>query len=238
MSDAARSILFAAATAVICSLLLTGAATGLKKYKDRNVALDRQKNILRSVGLVQTGSEYGVATIEELYRKKIDCLSMTPEGGLLRNGGENETFPICFYQEGNAPEAYIVPANMKGLWGEIQSYIAIENDGCTIKGFSVSSHSETPGLGGEIEKKWFQQNFNGKRIVDQNQKFVSIRIAKGKATGAISMSDNVVDGISGATLTGRFLTQGLADSLARYEPLSIRFRDNAVTIPQGKGDKS
>jgi len=237
MSDAGRSILFAAVTAVVCSLLLTGAATGLKSYKDRNVALDRQKNILRSVGLVQAGSEYGADVIEEMYREKIDCLSMTPEGELLRNGDKNGILPICFYQESNEPDAYIVTANMKGLWGEIQSYIAIENDGCTVKGFSVSSHSETPGLGGEIEKKWFQQNFEGKRIVDQNQEFVSIRVAKGKATGAMSTSENVVDGISGATLTGRFLTQGLADSLALYEPLSRRFRDNSISIPQGEAEK-
>lgn len=237
MSDAVRSILFAAATAVICSLLLTGAATGLKKYKDRNVALDRQKNLLRSVGLVDAGSEYTADAIEELYREKIDCLVMMPDGELLRNSDDNKVLPICFYQEGNEPDAYIIPANMKGLWGEIQSYIAIENDGCTVKGFSVSSHSETPGLGGEIEKQWFQQNFIGKRIVDENQEFVSIQVAKGKATGAMEASQNVVDGISGATLTGRFLTEGLADDLARYEPLSRRFRDKSVTIPKGEADK-
>ena len=31
-------------------------------------------------------------------------------------------------------------------------------DGQTVAGFSVYQHAETPGLGGEIEKPWFQQN--------------------------------------------------------------------------------
>ncbi len=239
MSDAARSIFFAAATAVVCSLLLTGAATGLKKYKQRNVALDRQKNILRSVGLVQADGVYPAETIEELYRKKIDCLSMAADGELQRSSNAKDALPVCIYREEDKPEAYIIPANMKGLWGEIQSYIAIRNDGSTVKGFSVSSHSETPGLGGEIEKEWFQQNFIGKRIVDGNDKFVSIRVAKGKAmeTSSGLPAENVVDGISGATLTGRFLTKGLADNLGHYEPLSRRFRNNSVTIPEDEAGK-
>ena len=40
------------------------------------------------------------------------------------------------------------------LDGEAIGYMAIENDGKTVAGFSVYSHNETPGLGGEIEKPW------------------------------------------------------------------------------------
>jgi Na+-transporting NADH:ubiquinone oxidoreductase subunit C len=33
-----------------------------------------------------------------------------------------------------------------------------------------------------------------------------------------------VDGISGATLTGRFLSEGLHDLLRAYEPVAVQFR--------------
>jgi Na+-transporting NADH:ubiquinone oxidoreductase subunit C len=67
MSDQLKSIAFTAIVALICSLLLTGAATGLKERKLRNVAVDRQKNILKSVGLINDAKSITVDQIERLY---------------------------------------------------------------------------------------------------------------------------------------------------------------------------
>jgi Na+-transporting NADH:ubiquinone oxidoreductase subunit C len=33
-----------------------------------------------------------------------------------------------------------------------------------------------------------------------------------------------VDGISGATLTGQYLSEGIRDTLKAYEPVAIQFR--------------
>ena len=55
---------------------------------------------------------------------------------------------------------------------------------------------ETPGLGGEIGSRWFQEQFEGKSIADAagNPGF---RIVKpGRPAG-----ENAVEGISGATMT-------------------------------------
>jgi Na+-transporting NADH:ubiquinone oxidoreductase subunit C len=113
--------------------------------------------------------------------------------------------------------------------------MAIENDGKTVAGFSVYSHNETPGLGGEIEKPWFQSNFVGKQIVDASGDFAPIGIAKGKVadTIAVEQQANYVDGISGATLTGKYLTGGLREVLLAYEGLSERFRGGTVPLPAG-----
>jgi Na+-transporting NADH:ubiquinone oxidoreductase subunit C len=113
--------------------------------------------------------------------------------------------------------------------------MAIENDGKTVAGFSVYSHNETPGLGGEIEKPWFQKNFVGKKIVDEKGNFVSVGIAKGHVADVIASDrqSNYVDGISGASLTGKFLTGGLKTVLTEYEPLSEQFRKGAVDLPAG-----
>jgi Na+-transporting NADH:ubiquinone oxidoreductase subunit C len=149
--------------------------------------------------------------------------------------GRENNLPLYIYQKDNQIEAYIVPINSRGLWGRIQGYLAIGNDGSTISGFTVYKHSETPGLGGEIEKAWFQKNWVGKQIVDRDGEFVSVSIAKGAVQDMIppQKQSNYVDGISGATLTGKYLTAGLKDVLEDYEPVSIRFRKNLIAEPPG-----
>ncbi len=233
MSDQLKSIAFTVAIALVCSLLLTGAATGLKERKLRNVAVDRQKNILKSVGLFDPDQQSTVAQIERLYQDKIRCYAMDGSGRIV--GGESDAMPVCFYVKDAQPAAYILPVVSRGLWGRIRGYMAIEKDGKTVAGFSVYSHNETPGLGGEIEKPWFQENFVGKRIVDEAGEFAAVGIAKGKVADAIAADRqaNYVDGISGATLTGKFLTGGLKEVLLDYEPLSEQFRAGPVSLPAG-----
>lgn len=233
MSDQLKSIAFTVAIALVCSLLLTGAATGLKERKLRNVAVDRQKNILKSVGLFDPDQQSTVAQIERLYQDKIRCYAMDGSGRIV--GGESDAMPVCFYVKDAQPAAYILPVDSRGLWGKIRGYMAIEKDGKTVAGFSVYSHNETPGLGGEIEKPWFQENFVGKRIVDEAGEFAAVGIAKGKVADAIAVDRqaNYVDGISGATLTGKFLTGGLKEVLLDYEPLSEQFRAGPVSLPAG-----
>lgn len=235
MSDQLKSIGFTALVALVCSLLLTGAATGLKERKMRNVAVDRQKNILMSVGLVDPGGPSTVEQIEQSYRDNIRCYAVDGTGRIVADPVDADALPVCFYVKDGEPAAYILPVDSRGLWGTIRGYMAIKNDGKTVAGFSVYSHNETPGLGGEIEKPWFQQNFVGKRIVDASGEFAAVGIAKGTVADAIAedRQANYVDGISGATLTGKFLTGGLKDVLLDYEPLSEQFRAGPVALPAG-----
>jgi Na+-transporting NADH:ubiquinone oxidoreductase subunit C len=233
MSDQLKSIVFTAVVALVCSLLLTGAASGLKARKLRNVAVDRQKNILKSVGLLAPRQKATAGQIERIYAENIRCYTLDGAGRIV--AGHETGLPVCFYVKKDHPAAYILPVDSRGLWGRIHGYMAIESDGETVAGFSVYSHNETPGLGGEIEKPWFQKNFVGKKIVDRAGQFASVSIAKGKVADVIDADrrPNFVDGISGATLTGKFLTGGLHDVLSEYEPLSEEFRAGKVTLPAG-----
>ena len=235
MSDQMKSIAFAAVVALVCSLLLTGAASGLKARKLRNVALDRQKNILKSVGLIDPDRRLTDARVEQLYQDNIRCYAADGAGQIVASDAQAEALPVCFYVKDDQPVAYILPVDSRGLWGRIRGYMAIESDGKTVAGFSVYSHNETPGLGGEIEKPWFQQNFVGKKIVDPSGAFAAVGIAKGKVADAIvaDRQSNYVDGISGATLTGKYLTGGLRDVLLAYEGLSKQFRSGQATLPDG-----
>ena len=235
MFEPFKSIAFTAVLALVCALALTGAATGLKDRKMRNVALDRQKNILKTVGLIDPGQTVGAARIAQLYQENIRCYTMAGDGRIKVDDSQADGLPVCFYVKKHLPAAYILPVDSRGLWGKIHGYLAIENDGKTVTGFSVYSHNETPGLGGEIEKPWFQENFEGKRILDASGDFASVSIAKGKVEEVIPprQRPNYVDGISGATLTGKYLTGGLKDLLMEYEPLSQHFRQGRVSLPTG-----
>ena len=236
MSNRLKSILFAAALCFVCSIILTAASTGLQRFQEKNMLIDKHRNILRSVGLVEKGRRYTEEKIESMYTEYIKPLWVDPDGQLIEapQGGENN-LPLYIYEKDNQIEAYIVPINSRGLWGRIQGYLAIENDGSTISGFTVYKHSETPGLGGEIEKAWFQKNWVGKKIVDRSGDFVSVSIAKGAVQDMLEpeKQPHYVDGISGATLTGKYLTAGLKKILENYEPVSIKFRKNMITEPPG-----
>ena len=231
MSSHFHSIAFATILCIVCSLLLTAASSGLKEYQERNIILDKQQNILKSVGLISDEEAVTSEVIRARYTSNIQPVWVNSSGQIVpeKESGERD-LPIYLYQKNNVLAAYIVPINTRGLWGRIHGYLAIEGDGKTISGFTVYKHSETPGLGGEIEKRWFQQNFIGKKIVNQEGGFVSITIAKGSVKDQIPKEKqiNYVDGISGATLTGKFLTAGLKETLSEYEPVSVRFRNNKL----------
>jgi Na+-transporting NADH:ubiquinone oxidoreductase subunit C len=231
MSDTGRSIRFAIIVAVVCSFLLTAAATGLKPFQERNMRVDRQKNILKAVGLVTDDQNLSAEAIAELYKARIKCLWTDQTGRILAEEEQGAMdLPICLHMEagkdGEEVEDYVIPINTSGLWGQIQGYLAISNDGATITGFTVFKHSETPGLGGEIEQNWFQRNFVGKKIVNAQGKFASIHIAKGKVRASVPSDKvaNYVDGISGATLTGKYLSAGFERILENYEPVAVHFR--------------
>jgi len=229
MSSYVKSIIFALATAVVCSFLLTAASAGLKGFQMENIDVDKKKNILMAVGLVDSGETYRKADILDIYGENIQSFRVSPEGEMLdlEQASATETsLPIYLYVKGSNIASYIIPINTKGLWGKIYGYLALNRDGSTITGFTVYKHSETPGLGGEIEKRWFQKNFEGKKILDKTGDFASISIAKGilPETFPQDKLPNFVDGISGATLTGKYLTTGLKNVLQAYEPVSIKFR--------------
>jgi Na+-transporting NADH:ubiquinone oxidoreductase subunit C len=229
MSDNLKSIVFAVVLCLVCSLLLTLASSGLSGYQQRNVAVDRQKNLLKSVGLVSAEQRYAPEEIESLYRESIKMIWVNTEGVIVTQDQHTlQDLPLYLYVKEDNVEAYIVPIDTRGLWGKIYGYMAIEKDGSTISGFTVYQHGETPGLGGEIEKLWFQKNFVGKRIVNREGDFVSISVARGKVAERVrpELQTNYVDGISGATLTGKYLSAGFKEILSIYEPVSVRFRKN------------
>ena len=93
-------------------------------------------------------------------------------------------------------------------------YFALDkNNFSTVKGITFYEHGDTPGLGAEISKKWFQNNFIDKEIYNKNT-LVSINVAKAGMADISNIYE--VDGISGATITSYGVTELLKRDLIRY----------------------
>jgi Na+-transporting NADH:ubiquinone oxidoreductase subunit C len=207
----------------------------LKDLQEFNVELDKKKNILKCIG--KDVSLMKADEIIEEYKSNISNIILNPNGEIVTNVASDNlesvqnktTGQLNYFINNNEylpayissnPETFIIPISGKGLWSTLYGYLALEKDLNTVKGLTFYKHGETPGLGGEVEKKWFQNNFVGKTIFDQTGQLVSVKVVKGKANDVLSGEalNHGVDGISGATITSRGVSDFLKRDLLRYEP--------------------
>ena len=224
LSDTQKTFVFALLMCLFCSIALTGTAVGLKSKQEKNMLVDRQKNILKSLNLLDVNKKYSSLDIEKLYIENVNEFYVNDLGELT---ADVTSLPLFVIGSETSIEKYAVPFKAYGLWSWVYGYIAIQGDGETIVGLTVYDHKETPGLGGEVEKAWFQNQFIGKKITDISGEFVSIGVVKGKVKDsniAEDKLDNYVDGISGATITSKGVEKYLKDDLYLYETFAKQLR--------------
>jgi len=225
---------FAAAITIVCSVLLASAATLLKERQDQNIELDIKCNILTVLGLSET-KQIEPERVFSLYNDNVKSFVVDLQGNLVPdrqaediNPKEDpDLLPVYTRVDHGKVVAYCIPTQGKALWSTVKGYFALEQDLNTVKGITFYSHGETPGLGGEIEKDWFTNGFKGKTIRDDQGQVVSIKIVKGKLRPDEKNREHKVDGISGATLTGKGVTAFLKVTLEKYEPYFEKVRGDA-----------
>ena len=101
----------------------------------------------------------------------------------------------------------VLPVYGKGLWSTLYGYLALKNDLKTIQGLTFYQHAETPGLGGEVDNTKWKSQWVGNLLYSPEG-----NIAAGVAKGPAPAGDQfLVDGLSGATITSRGVT-----NLVRY----------------------
>lgn len=133
---------------------------------------------------------------------------------------QNErNLPVYTCRKGDSEYA-IIPVRGKGLWGPLWGYVSLNKDYNTIFGVVFDHKGETPGLGSDINKDWFQDPFKGKKLFDKNGSFKGITVYKGGKGSAANAGDLIhgVDAISGGTITSKGLEDMLFDCLSAYEP--------------------
>ena len=190
------------------------------------------------------GLDYPQAEIAELFTFELLDTFQNKKGLLAKRAGKSEKeydpgYKILYvYLKDGRNEAYIVPIQGNGLWDKMYGYIALEHDLKTVRGVTFYEHKETPGLGGEVDKAWFKDQFKGKTIFDKDRRFVSITIAKGKAADHGVKGDELthyVDGISGASLTGKGVNIFMKADLEKFVPLFKKLQ--AEEQPKGEAGK-
>lgn len=231
------TFIFAFIICAVCSFLLAAVSQGLRKEQEKNVALDIKKNILKAVGLREPLEKHASADeVFKIYDEKIESIVVDEEGNIIEGmipedikEGDNDRYPLYIYKEEGKVIAYCFPVQGKGLWSTLYGYFALEPDAITVRGITFYKHGETPGLGAEIEKDWFQDNFKGKQIWSKKEdELTPTKVAKGKVAGMIAEDEQMhyVDGISGATMTGKGVTALIDKWLHVYEPFLAKIRSS------------
>jgi Na+-transporting NADH:ubiquinone oxidoreductase subunit C len=106
--------------------------------------------------------------------------------------------------------AYALPISGQGFWAPIKGVIGIGTDRKTITGIAFYEQNETPGLGAEIAKPAFKNQFRGKVISSRGQ---PLRIRRPGAT----LGDNEVHAITGATQTSDRLQIIIDKALKKWQ---------------------
>ena len=218
------TVIYSIVLVAVVGVVLSVVYQALRPAQLENIANDTKKQILASARLTPQNGE----DISTLFDKHIVASYIVNNNGEqidsnvnpfdvnmaleVKKPADERMLPV-FECTTDAGMKYIVPVYGAGLWGPIWGYIAFDSNGDTIYGAYFAHQGETPGLGAEIEKPAFQNQFDGKNIFDSNGEFTSVAVVKlGKEPAGRAW----VHAVSGGTITSQGVQKMLFDSLQPY----------------------
>jgi len=83
---------FCAGICLVCSVLVSSTAVGLKDRQDANKVLDRQKKVLSVAGLMEAGVELTPEEVDALFQKRIKSVVVDLSTGQVDEGADPATF--------------------------------------------------------------------------------------------------------------------------------------------------
>ena len=217
----------ALALCVVCSIVVSAAAVVLKPGQEVNKTRDLKRNVLMAAGLYDAG-----LTIEEQFQRVdsrvVDistgeyATDIDPEGFDQRAAAKDPATSVALDSDADIANIIrqsryamvylvndeagdlskvILPVHGYGLWSTLYGFVALESDGNTIAGLGFYEHKETPGLGGEVDNPRWKDLWKGKQVYRDGA--VAISVVKGSVDQGSDAANWQVDGLSGATLTSR-----------------------------------
>ena len=226
----AKTLIVAFSLSIVCAIFVSTAAVMLKPVQEVNKALDRKRSILAAAGMLQEGMsvEEQFAQVstrvvdlrtgkftDEVDAQKFDqrkaakdpsqSEALSAEQDVAKIS-RRENYSLVYVVEGSAGqlEKIILPIHGYGLWSTLYGYIALESDGNTVAGLGFSEHGETPGLGGEVDNPRWKAHWPGKQVYRDGE--VELGLIEGPVDPASANAPWQVDGLAGATLTARGVT--------------------------------
>jgi len=216
-----KTIVVVLAVCLVCSIIVAGAAVGLRPLQIANKEIDKQSNILAVAGLEtdKTVSEIFTSNIQTKlvdldtgefaaddvnYDQRVAAkdpaksIKLTATQNIAKIGRRANLATVYLVSDDNGLlQRIILPVHGAGLWSTMYAFVAIQPDGNTIDAITYYDQGETPGLGGEVQNPRWRSLFVGKKLFDENN-MPAIKIVKGQAPAD---SKHEIDGLSGATLT-------------------------------------
>lgn len=232
------TIIFAVIMVIVVGSLLAGVAQGLKSKITLNERFEKMQNILYAMdvnGNEGDGDITFISTdkVEEAFSKYItkqlviqgEEVTEDPEAYLIdikqeeakaKDPNYKRRLPL-FVGEKDGKTLYVIPMRGKGLWDAIWGFVAVDKS-LVVQGVFFDHAGETPGLGAEIKQRYFMDDFTGEHILDGDT-FKGITVAKGNNDPINeNKTDNKVDAIAGATITGDGVTAMIKKDMRMYLP--------------------
>jgi len=214
--------MYAVIVTVISAILLAGAATLLKPAQDANLKKEKQENILSVVGKTAPDDykkfdQYIKSVVVDEAGNEVSGVNAFDIDVALdkrikaKNPDHKLMYPLYIYEE-NGKKTFILQLTGVGLWGPIWGYLALDEDGNTVKQAVFDHKGETPGLGAEINTDAFEGQFTNKKIFNGDE-FVSVQVTKEPKEDS---DPHKVDAISGGTITSTGVSNMLRDDIKFY----------------------
>ncbi len=216
---------------VVCSIVVASAAVLLRPMQQANKDLDRKTNILAAAGLLKEGvsvdSQFedisvravdldsgqftdavDVNSYDQRKASKDPALSeaLSAADDLAKISRRANIATVYIVETSEGIDKVILPIKGYGLWSTLYGFIALEGDLNTVAGLGFYEHAETPGLGGEVDNPLWKAKWIGKKVFDDEGK-TALALIKGSVDSSRAGSEYQIDGLSGATLTSRGVSQ-------------------------------
>lgn len=216
------TIVYIIVMVVVVGAALAFTAMSLKDRQQANADNDKRRQILSSVNITADAADL----TQEFDKYITGQVVVNAQGDSVGS----DAFSIKMEQQVKVPAdkrllplyicsidgstKYIIPLYGQGLWGPIWGYISLNEDASTVYGAFFDHQGETPGLGAEITKDAFRDEFRDKELF-KGDKFLPIAVVK---AGQAPMSgEDYVNGISGGTITSKGVGSMLDQCLKPYK---------------------
>jgi Na+-transporting NADH:ubiquinone oxidoreductase subunit C len=225
-----KTLIVAFSLCLVCSIIVSAAAVLLKPAQDANKTLDLKRNVLAAAGMYDASRSVD-EQFAQISTRIVDLRTgkftddVNPENYDQRKAAKDpsasealtsaqdiakiarrENYAIVYLVENDSGdiEKIILPIHGYGLWSTLYGFIALEPDGNTVAGLGFYEHGETPGLGGEVDNPRWKASWPGKEVYRDGK--VAIGLIKGAVDSANPNAEWQIDGLAGATLTARGVT--------------------------------
>ncbi len=228
------TLLFATGMVIVVGSLLAFLASSLKPTIDENKRIEKQQNILYAMGINENDESSAIFVskdkVGEEFSKYI-TKQLVIQGGKVSEDdkaylidvkkeqtaekeGKERRLPL-FVGEKDGKTFYIAPIRGKGLWDAVWGYVGMDAN-MVVQGAYFDHKGETAGLGANIKLRFFMDDFIGEHLKN-NGNFKGIAISKSNNDPKNEdKTDNEVDAIAGATITGDGVSAMIKSELKKY----------------------